>query len=295
MACCNCCCESGKRCCRAQGENGICCEPSKCCGTNAAPFCCGTNQKCCGTYCCETTSTCCGGSCCPPDRQCCNGICCPQGQSCINGACSPCPQGQSLCGSACCPDDRTCCSGTCCPAGQVCCDGVCQEAPCGPCCCPLNGPFEVVGNLSEDTKTYSGVSKIAGFYSSFADGPITIGFWPLFGYTFKEGIDNTTTFNGCGMHFVTDSAVSMVATDSIFDLFRNPSVKWRHRIRVVAANGCDGEWTDVTEQVLEPFDIGEGQLGYERFIFSDFGHEVPEPPDFLPDDKLFLCEQAPPP
>lgn len=106
MGCCNCCCPDGESCCQAQGPDGICCDPAKCCGTSAAPVCCSESE------------TCCGRTCCPDTHVCCENTCCAEGQCCVEGECQPCDPP--------CESDEDC--------DGYCCDGECQEEPCDPPC-----------------------------------------------------------------------------------------------------------------------------------------------------------------
>lgn len=83
MGCCNCCCPDGEECCKAPGENGICCSSDRCCGTSEEPICCSELdpiQFCCeDVICCNDGQTCCGSgesaTCCSEGEYCCDGEC----------------------------------------------------------------------------------------------------------------------------------------------------------------------------------------------------------------------------
>lgn len=81
MSCCDCCCPEGEECCKAPGEDGICCIPEKCCGTEEEPLCCAEDEECCD----DTV-------CCDEDVVCCEGVCCEEGECCVGGECQECEE-----------------------------------------------------------------------------------------------------------------------------------------------------------------------------------------------------------
>jgi hypothetical protein len=136
MACCDCCCPDGEECCKAPGENGICCDPERCCGTEEAPVCCPEGE-------------CCVDGECGPCEECEVDEDCPEGECCVDGECGPCC-------------DYTPCE---CPDGRVPVqNGPAQGEPGFLGCCPPEYPFDFFGECcngqdpnAEDFDCFGGI------------------------------------------------------------------------------------------------------------------------------------------